>query len=294
MTRITQRAVALTSLQGLNRNLDSIGRLQQQLTSGKAVSKPSDSPTGTNRSMQLRSAEAAIDQHARNITDAKAWLEGTDSSLQTMVERTRRVRDLTLQGVSTGSGSDASRRALAVEVTSIREGMLALANEKVNGRPLFGGITAGVEAYDASGAWVGSDAATVDRQISDAERLPVNISGQAAFGPAGADLFAVVDRISGNMTADPAALATDLDDLDVALDRMLTALADVGARAARLEAAEQVNGDRSLALKGQRAQVEDIDLPRTIMELQMQQVGYETALAATAKVVQPSLMDYLR
>ena len=292
--RITQRAVALTSLQGLHRNLDSVGRLQQQLTSGKAVSKPSDSPTGTNRSMQLRSAEAAVDQQARNITDAKGWLEGTDSTLQTMVERTRRVRDLTLQGLSTGSASEASRNALAVEVASIREGLLALANEKVNGRPMFGGITAGGEAYDAGGGWVGSDAASVDRQISDVERLPVNISGPAAFGPPGADLFAVVERIGGNITADPTALATDLADLDASLERMLTALADVGARAARLEAAEQVNGDRSLGLKGQRAEVEDIDLPRTIMELRMQQVGYETALAATAKVIRPTLMDYLQ
>jgi flagellar hook-associated protein 3 FlgL len=292
--RITQRAVALTSMQGLHRNLDSLGRLQQQLTSGKLISKPSDAPTEANRAMQLRSSEAAIDQHARNITDAKGWLEGTDSTLQTMVERTRRVRELALQGKTTGSASPASRAALATEVASLREGMIALANEKVNGRPLFGGVTAGSAAYDASGAWVGSDAATVDRQISDVERLPVNTSGLAAFGPAGDDLFAAVQRIADDLVAAPADLASDLDDLDAAMDRMLTALADVGARAARLEGAEQVNTDRSLVLAGQRAVVEDIDLPRTIMELQMQQVGYETALAATAKVIQPNLMDFLR
>jgi flagellin-like hook-associated protein FlgL len=292
--RITSRAVAVTSLQGLNRNLESVARLQQQLTSGKLISKPSDDPTGTNRSMQLRSGQAALEQQSRNISEARTWLEGTDTALQTMIERTRRVRDLTLQGMNTGSTSPASRQALATEVASLREGMIALANDKLQGRPLFGGITAGAQAYDASGAWLGDDGATVDRLISDVERLPVNTSGLAAFGPAGDDLFAVVGRVSGNLTADPTALGTDLEDLDVALDRMLTALADVGARAARLDAAEQVNGDRSLALAGQRAQVEDIDLPKTIMELQMQQVGYETALAATAKVIQPSLIDYLR
>jgi flagellin-like hook-associated protein FlgL len=292
--RITSRAVAATSLQGLNRNLESVARLQQQLTSGKLISKPSDDPTGTNRSMQLRSGQAALEQQSRNISEARTWLEGTDTALQTMIERTRRVRDLTLQGMNTGSMSPASRQALATEVASLREGMIALANDKLQGRPLFGGITAGAQAYHASGAWLGDDGATVDRLISDVERLPVNTSGLAAFGPAGDDLFAVVGRVSGNLTADPTALGTDLEDLDVALDRMLTALADVGARAARLDAAEQVNGDRSLALAGQRAQVEDIDLPKTIMELQMQQVGYETALAATAKVIQPSLIDYLR
>lgn len=292
--RITQRAVTVTSLQGLNRNLVSLGRLQQQLTSGTLISKPSDDPTGVNRSMQLRSGEAALEQQARNIAEGATWLQTTDTALQTMAERTRRVRDLTLQGMSTGASSAASRAALATEVASLREGMLALANEKVQGRPVFGGITAGSRAYDDAGAWIGDDRATVDRQISDVERLAVDTSGPAAFGPPGADLFSVVDRIRTDLTADPTALAADLDDLDVAMERMLTELADVGARAARLEAAERINGDKMLALAGQRARTEDIDLPKTIMELQMQQMGYQAALGATAKVVQPNLMDFLR
>ena len=49
-----------------------------------------------------------------------------------------------------------------------------------------------------------------------------------------------------------------------------------------------------MALTQQLAETENIDLPNTIMRLEMQKVGYETALAATAKVIQPSLMDYLR
>ena len=52
--RITQRAIAQTALQGLNRNLTQLGKLQEQLTSGKVVSRPSDSPTAVNRSMQIR------------------------------------------------------------------------------------------------------------------------------------------------------------------------------------------------------------------------------------------------
>jgi flagellar hook-associated protein 3 FlgL len=40
--------------------------------------------------------------------------------------------------------------------------------------------------------------------------------------------------------------------------------------------------------------VEDIDLPKTISDMQLQQVAYQAALAAGAKVVQPSLVDFLR
>src|SRR3954451_11544501 len=106
--RITQRAVALTSLQGLNRNLDAVGKLQQQLTSGRLISAPSDSPTGTNRAMQTRAEQADVAQYGRNISDAKNWLNQTDSTLQAMISTTQRIRDLTVQGASTGTNSDTS------------------------------------------------------------------------------------------------------------------------------------------------------------------------------------------
>src|SRR3954471_1328211 len=111
--RVTQRAIALTSLQGLNRNLGAVGKLQEQLTSGRQINKPADSPTGTNRAMQTRSDQAATDQYKRNITDAKGWMEQTDSVLQTMLNQARRVRDLTVQGNSTGGVLTTRHQGLA-------------------------------------------------------------------------------------------------------------------------------------------------------------------------------------
>jgi flagellin-like hook-associated protein FlgL len=292
--RITQRAVALTSLQGLNRNLDAVGKLQQQLTSGRLISMPSDSPTGTNRAMQTRTDQSATAQQARNIGDAKSWLEQTDSTLQEMLDTTRRVRDLTVQGSSTGSQSAVSAQAIATEVKSLREGLLSLANRTNGSRPLFGGVTPGPQAYDASGNFVGLAGPPVTRRVSDTEVIRVDTTGPEAFGPAGADLFAVVDKIATDVVANPANLATHLTDLDAVMKGMLTAVADVGARAARIDREEQVNADRSLSLQSRLAETESIDLPTTIMRLQMQQGGYEAALSATAKALQPTLLDYLR
>ena len=292
--RITQRAVALTSLQGLNRNLDAIGKLQNQLTSGRLINTASDSPTGTNRAMQTREEQAANAQQARNISDARSWLDQSDSTLQTMISTARRVRDLTVQGLSTGSASAASQAALAIEVTSLREGLLSLANVQVQGRPLFGGVTSGGKAYDATGAWVGQAGAPVTRRVSDSEKLRVDITGPEAFGPPGSDLFAVVGSIATDLTANPTALATHLADLDAIMNGMSAAVADVGTRGARLERVAQINSDRGIALTQKLAETESIDLPNTIMRLEMQKVGYEAALSATAKAIQPTLLDYLR
>ncbi len=293
--RITQKAVTLTSLQGLNRNLEAVGKLQQQLTSGRLINAPSDSPTGTNRAMQTRSEQAAVEQFGRNLSDADSWLSITDSTLQQMLDVTRRVRDLTVQGASTGSSSDASRAALATEVSSLRESLLGLANTTIAGRPIFGGISTGSTAYDSdTGAFQGMVGADVTRRVSSTESVRVDLTGLEAFGTPGNDLFAVVAEIADDLRNDPASLGQGLDKLDEAVGRMLTGVADVGARAARVEREAQINSDLSLTLETQLGEIENVDLPNTIMRLQMQQVGYQAALQATAKAISPTLMDYLR
>lgn len=301
--RITQRSVMTTSLTGLNNNLAAVNRLQQQLTSGKVISAPSDSPTGTNRSLQIRSDLSALTQQARNIGDATAWLDTTDSTLGNMLDLVHRVRNLTVQGLNTGANSGSSAGAIATEVASIRESLLGLANTKVQGRPLFGGVTPGGSAYDQStGAYQGvpltGAPVPVERRISNVETIRADITGPEVFGTSPDDLFSIVGRIATGVTdlsdSGSAALAADLAKLDGAMATMLSGIADVGARSARVERAGQINMDRSLTLTAQLSSIEDVDLPRTIMELQMQQTGYQAALSATAKAIQPSLLDFLR
>jgi flagellar hook-associated protein 3 FlgL len=71
-------------------------------------------------------------------------------------------------------------------------------------------------------------------------------------------------------------------------------ISDVGARSNRVSQLRQGADDQILTLRSSLSGVENIDLPKTITELQMQQVAYEAALGATAKAIQPSLLDFLR
>jgi flagellar hook-associated protein 3 FlgL len=104
----------------------------------------------------------------------------------------------------------------------------------------------------------------------------------------------VLDRIAKNVVDDPAALQGDLGTLDAATMSVRTARTDVGSRYNQAEAARQTADDRVLTLRATLSGVEDIDLPHTIMDIQMQQMAYQTALGATAKAIQPSLLDFLR
>src|SRR4051794_26439968 len=188
MMRVTQRAGVLTSLQGLNNNLSAVQKLQQQLTSGKTISRPSDSPTGTNTAMLTRQATAANEQYARNITDGKTFLEATDSAIQDMLAQLRRGRELTVQALNESASTTQSQQAISTEVAGLRQSLLAQANQVVQGRPLFGGVTTGTKAYDSTGAYVGIGGTAgiavrpLERRVSDVETIRVDVVGPEAFG----------------------------------------------------------------------------------------------------------------
>ncbi len=78
------------------------------------------------------------------------------------------------------------------------------------------------------------------------------------------------------------------------LNRLTTARAEVGTRAARVDAATQTAADTELKLKSSLSDVENADLPKVIVDLKLQETAYQAALAATSRVMQPSLLDFLR
>ncbi len=75
---------------------------------------------------------------------------------------------------------------------------------------------------------------------------------------------------------------------------VLTAQADVGVRQAQIQKAGDTLVKQSGALEAQRSSIEDVDLGQAILDLKLQEVTYQSALAVTAKVLQPTLMDFLR
>ena len=95
-------------------------------------------------------------------------------------------------------------------------------------------------------------------------------------------------------SGDAAGIRTGIDALQADGDRLVVARADVGARASRVERAATTAADAELSLTSSLAEIENADLPRTMVDLKMQEVAYQAALAATARVLQPSLVDFLR
>jgi flagellar hook-associated protein 3 FlgL len=291
--RVTERSIATNTMSGLQSNLSKLSDLQEQLSSGKQISKPSDSPTGTVQSMQARDDVRLQQQFTRNADDGKGWLSVIDGTLTSAVSNAQRARDLTLQGMNTGAGDTQSRTALADEIDNIRAGMIDAANTSFMGRPVFGGTTAGSVAFDKDGTYVG-DSGQVTRTVSNGSKVRVDAGGGDVFGTGDTQMFAVLGQISDDLRNNPDSLKVDLQNLDTSTNNMQSQLSDVGARYNRIDQMRTAANNRITDLKTQLSNLEDIDLPKTITELQLQQTAYQAALAATSKVIQPSLVDFLK
>jgi flagellar hook-associated protein 3 FlgL len=295
-TRVTQRTVNQLMLSGLQGNLGQLQKLQEGLSTGRRINRPSDDPVGTDTAMQYRGQIRRTEQYQRNAQDGLNWLGMADQAMQGGVNLIRRAQTLLSQGINGASGPDA-RAALAAEIDSIRQSMLGVANTTYLGRPIFGGTTASSSAYadDGTGTIVyQGDTGVVNRTVADGTTVPVNVDRTAAFGPDGDDIFAALAAVSDHLRNDPSALTGDIDKLQGAMRRMTTALADEGAKYNRVDLMNQAADSALVDLKAGLSETENVDLPATIVELQMQQVAYQAALGATAKIVQPSLVDFLR
>jgi len=291
--RVSHRSLFTTNVANLQQNLARIQRTQGQLSSGRLLQAPSDDPGGASAALQQRAEIARSTQLARNGTDGLGWLETADSALDDVGSALQRVRELLVQANSTGTLSQAGAEAIAGEVESLRGQMLSLANTRYLGRPVFGGATAGSEAYDASGAFVG-DTQPVTRAVRPGTAVQVNVTGPEVFGAPGADVFGFLDEVADHLRTDWSQLPSDLAAVDGHLQRALDARSVVGARYAQLETMRQRTDQDLLLLEERLSEVENIDLAATIVELQLQETAYQAALSATAKSVQPSLLDFLR
>lgn len=291
--RTTEQSVAARTLAGLRGDENRMQRLRDQISTGKQLTRPSDSPAGTMSAMQLRSELAARQRYARSTTDGLARLGTAEDALTSSSTLLNRARDLVLQGMSApASASPSAREALATEIDSLRESLISLGNTTYLDRPVFGGTTAQSRAFDDNGGYLG-DGGEVTRRVADGVTVRVDVPA-SAFGTGTGQVFDVLRQVATDLRTNPAALTGDLDRLDSGMRTLNTELSRIGTRYGQLTAARDASDAQVVGLASRLSEIEDADLAKAIIDLETQSVGYQAALAATARVLQPSLLDFLR
>jgi flagellar hook-associated protein 3 FlgL len=298
-TRVTPRSVQQTTIDNLSANLSRMAKLQEQLASGKLINRPSDSPIQTVEAMQYRSDIRRNEQFQRNASDGLNWLGIADNTLTSILAATGRIEELTLQGMN-GSTDATQRGNIAEELKSLKDTLIGLANNKYLDRPIFGGNSNASAAYATDGTFLGSADDHIERRVGPNQKVRVNITGPEVFGEDLAsggtgNLFEVIQQIADDLASPtPASAATSLANLRTRIVGLQNELGSVGARYNQVDGMRSRAEDQKMTMETGLGEVESIDLPKTIVDLQLQEIAYKTALSATARVIQPSLLDFLR
>jgi flagellar hook-associated protein 3 FlgL len=298
-TRITQDTTARLLLSDLQNAADKLARSQQKIASGKEITKPSDNPVGTARALGLRSDLEDNRQYQRNVREASAWQDVTDTALNQIGDFTERARELLVQG-ATGSIDAEGRKAIAAEIDQIIGAVKSEANAQYAGRYVFAGAQTTTAPYSQTDNSYHGDGNGVAREIGRGVSVTVNVLGDDVIGHADGTgrtgLLGTLQQIADDLRSDnQAALGgADMQALDQAHDKLIDSRAVVGALTNRLEAASSRLGELEESNTKLLSETEDADMAKTLVDYSMQQAVYQAALKAGAQLIQPSLLDFLR
>ncbi|MBI4280109.1 MAG: flagellar hook-associated protein FlgL [Armatimonadetes bacterium] len=294
--RVTLGGLSLNFLNNLNANLQRLSDLQDILATGKRMRTPSDDPTSLPSVLLLKDALTASTQYARNLDDTQTLLRAGEKALAGAGQLTQSIRTRAVEAANdTLSSNDLA--AIRTQVDEMLNELVTLGNSAVAGRYLFAGTHTNEVPFVRAGNAVTyqGNSTAISREVEAGITLEATVPGDEAFVNGTAGIFPAVERLLDAMDAgDRSAIRAEIDGLDNALDTLLTAQATLGARSARVEVMQARLADLELNLTTLISNREDADLPKTIMELRTQENVYESALAAGARLLQPTLLEFLR
>lgn len=292
ISRVTSTSMTQSAMRQLQVNLSELSRLQEKAISQRAFLSPSEDPSAATTTLRLHGEQRRTEQYARNIDDGLAWLTTADSAISGATALLGRVRSLTVQGANDGAMDATAKEAIAVELEGIRDEMLATANRTVLGRFVFAG-TSDTPAFAADYSHSGVAGSEVLRRVSDEASIRVDADGAAVFGTGGDSVFALIDNIVADLRTG-VNVGARLTEIDVRRTAMLSAQGAVGVRQLQMERAKEATVESSVSLEARRAAVEDVDSVEILVQLKAQELVYQSSLSVTARVLQPSLMEFLR
>ncbi|WLR50598.1 flagellar hook-associated protein FlgL [Bacillus tianshenii] len=384
--RITQSMLTQNNLRYISKNYERMGSIQDQLVTGKKITRPSDDPVVAMKGMRYRSQVVEVEQFKRNIGEGFSWMENGDAALDETGQVLHRIRELTVQA-SNDSYDESARKNISKEITRLQEHLVALAETKVGDKYIFNGTNTDASPVDATKMNVdfegfktklatpsnaenysitykgrtykydsdnGSDefkfkyndnesitinitnskvehsifekrklmpeepAVETITEIADSDlvishnesvsfnnqdveievlkgvTIPINIRSQNAFS---INMFSGIESIKKMLTnpdVESADISTAIDEIDRFMDDVVSTRAELGARTNRAEMVENRLLKQEVIAKQTVSENEDIDFEKAIIDLKTQESIHRASLAAGARIIQPTLMDFLR
>jgi len=312
--RVTNSSLLRSALADIQRQRARLFEVQEQAASGLRINRPSDDPSGASAALLLRAGLDAIAQFERNLGQTRVRVDAVDSALAASTDLLIRARELAIAGAN--DTNDAGSRALiAEEVEALHGALLSEANTRSGGAHVFAGHASATEPFVVAGPFVDGSPAPAVGFAGDSNEVEVAIDegvsvratrdGRRAFLGDGdgngtpdvgrQDLFDVLGDLRDALQADDRAGVTAiLDRIDQGITQIAVERADLGGTQTRIEDVADRLAQRGVDLASRLSLTEDADAAEVFSALVNEQAGLEAALAAAQRLIQPTLLDFLR
>lgn len=312
--RITNRMMTNSYLTSLNKALERQNKLQEQMSDGKAIHRPSDDPIKTIRSLRFNTNLKMNEQYTQNAKDARSWMESTDGVVSDVSSVLIRVKELTIK--AGGANEETSYKAIAGEIDGIINHLVQIGNSKIGDRSLFAGQMDKTEPLERITDPVYGDM-VVYRGDNNRISMPVqpgslnsdldsvNLTAPEIFGPVvdkggnqTLDLFNHLIALKEELekpTPDTARISGELMAFnETDHSRVLEAQTRLGERMTQYEMTQNMLEKSYVTITGDVAANEDIDLARALIDFNTSENVYRAALALGARILPASLVDFLK
>lgn len=296
--RVTNSMLISNLKKNINMGLRRMERVHNEMSSGKRFSVPSDDPVGVARSLKLRADLNENRQFKKNAEDALSWLETTETALDAMKDVMHRVKELAVQGAN-GTYSEHDTQTIAQEIQQLRDHLVSVGNSTYVGKHIFAGYKTNLVPVGLNGD--GSldyqgDIGTINYQIGVSDLIEASLTAEEIFINVNSeDLLKDMQDMYDFMNAgDHQGMAGLIGNFERHLENILNRTAEVGAKSSRMELAINRLKDENLNFTNLLSKTEDADMADVLIRLTSEENVYRASLASGARIIQPTLIDFLR
>jgi flagellar hook-associated protein 3 FlgL len=271
----------------------------QQVSTGLRVNSASDDPAASAALIQVQAQKANIDQYSTNAESVLSQAQTADGTLTSVVALLNQAITTGTNGAnSTNSASD--RASLASDVQGILTSVVGLANTSFQGASLFSGTANGQAAFVADAAsptgytYTGNSGVN---QVSVGESLTVqaNIPGSTLFTNPNANVLgALSNLVTALKTGTSADIGTATTAITTALNYVSQQHTIYGNTINQLNSQENYLSQETVTLTTRESSLVGIDSATAAENLSQAETANSAVLAAAAKVIQNSLLNYLK
>jgi flagellar hook-associated protein 3 FlgL len=289
-----------TAQQNLTNLTAELSRANQVVASQRRILHLSDDPVGLTQVLNMKSSLSNIEQMERNIGLGKSWLTASESAQTQIQNLISDTKALCVQMSSGNVGSSERISAAEIVQNNLKE-VVSLANTQVNGRYIFAGSNSETSAFtiDSNNDVIyNGDHTPFAIKVGKDASVEIGFDGEAVFQPSGSgtgdDMFAVMKNLITSLQGnDISGIQTAMTDLDACFKNTSGQIADVGSKMIRMETKETVLSDIDISTRERLSSIEEPEITEAIMDLKAKEVAYQAALAATSKVLQLSIVNYI-